>query len=200
MKHELKKSVKDYVESQELSSQQLEGLTSLINARYEKRNRQRRYAITGLAAVIVLAVTLSLFWGFNVNQSQVSQLIAEEVAYNHLKMKPLEVSGNSLQDIRTYFKKLDFALTNSSFVASNNLQLMGGRYCSIQGEAAAQLHMQDEATGAMQIIYQAPYNKALFRDLPNLQEGQQPVRHFVNGIGVDVWVEKGILFARSFNQ
>ena len=80
------------------------------------------------------------------------------------------------------------------------MQLIGGRYCSIQGETAAQLRMQDKATGDIQIVYQAPYNKELFRELPKLQEGQDPVRHYVNGIGVDVWVEKGILFARSFDQ
>ena len=62
------------------------------------------------------------------------------------------------------------------------------------------VQMRDEKTGITQIVYQAPYDKDMFTELPNLQEGQQPVRKFVNGIAVDIWVEKGVLFARSFYQ
>jgi hypothetical protein len=201
MKQQLKKAVKDYVESHELSSEQLQGLTKTINARHEDDGRKNIFKVRAITAVLVLSIALGIFWSFGVdNKTNVSQLIAEEVSYNHLKMKPMEVSSNSLNDVRGYFSKLEFSLAPSQFVANQNLKLIGGRYCSIQGETAAQLRMQDEATGRIQIIYQAPYNKELFRDLPKLQEGQDPVRHFVNGIGVDVWVEKGILFARSFDQ
>jgi hypothetical protein len=201
MKQELKKAVKGYVESQQLSNEQLQGLTQIINAKYENNQRKIIVKARAIAAVLMLSVALGIFWIFSVNnQIDVSQLIAEEVSYNHLKMKPMEVSSTSLNDVRAYFSKLEFSLSQSTFVASNNLQLIGGRYCSIQGETAAQLRMQDKTTGNIQVVYQAPYNKELFRDLPKLQEGQVPIRHFVNGIGVDIWVEKGILFARSFDQ
>ena len=49
-----------------------------------------------------------------------------------------------------------------------------------------QKRMQDETSGEMQIVYQAPFNKELFHDLPKLQEGLAQVRHFINGIAVDV--------------
>jgi hypothetical protein len=201
MKQQLKKAVKDYVESQHLSNEQLQDLTKIISAKHENHKRKSLVKTRVIAVVLVLSVALGMFWGLGVNhQADVSQLIAEEVSYNHLKMKPMEVSSTSLNEVRAYFSKLDFSLSQSQFVANNNLQLIGGRYCSIQGETAAQLRMQDKVTGNIQIVYQAPYDKELFRELPDLQEGQEPVRHFVNGIGVDVWVEKGILFARSFDQ
>ena len=85
-------------------------------------------------------------------------------------------------------------------MGSNNLELLGGRYCSIQGVTAAQLRMKQGESEDVQIVYQAPYDKELFKDLPNLQEGHEPVRHYVNGVVVDVWVENGILYARSFKQ
>ena len=201
MKQELNKAVKGYVESQQLSNEQLQDLTQMLNARLEKNKPNSFVTTRAIASVLVLSLALGMFWGFGVNhQADVSQLIAEEVSYNHLKMKPMEVSSTSLNDVRAYFSKLEFSLSPSEFVAKNNLQLIGGRYCSIQGETAAQLRMQDKETGNIQVVYQAPYDKELFRKLPKLQEGQDPVRHFVNGIGVDVWVEKGILFARSFDQ
>lgn len=201
MKHELKKSVKDYVESQQLSNEQLETLTKLINSRHAKSSRNKEFKLRAIAAALVVSIALGMFWGIGArNQTNVSQLIAEEVAHNHLKMKPMEVSSGSLNEVRAYFSKLDFSLSRSNFVVNNNLQLIGGRYCSIQGETAAQLRMKDITTGDIQIFYQAPYNKDMFRDLPKLRQGQEPVRHYVNGIGVDVWVEKGLLFARSFDQ
>ncbi len=200
MKQELRKVVKGYVESQELNSDQLHSLTKLINTHGEKNNQNKLVKFRVIAAVIVVSIALGLFWGYGINtQANVSQSIAEEVAHNHLKMKPMEVSSTSLSDVRRYFNKLDFSLSQSKFVANTSLQLIGGRYCSILGETAAQLRMTDEATGNMQIIYQAPYDQELFRELPSLEKGQDPVRHYVNGISVDVWVEKGILFARSFN-
>ncbi len=201
MKNGLKNSVKDFIESQELNGEQLDNLTRLINSKQEKQLKEKRFKFRAIAAVLIAVVSASAYLGFiENNNTNIPQLIAEEVAHNHLKMKPLEVSGGSLNDVRVYFEKLDFALTHSSYVANNNLQLLGGRYCSIQGETAAQLHMRDEKTGATQIVYQAPYDKEMFAELPDLQEGQMPVRRFVNGIAVDVWVEKGVLFARSFNQ
>lgn len=200
MKQNLKKSVQDHVESQQLTNEQLQSLTQMINSNNQPP-QSVRIKFKVIAAVLVLSLTLGIFFGFEMNyRSDVSQLIAEEVSINHLKMKPVEVSSNSINDVRAYFSQLDFSLSQSRFVEDNHLQLIGGRYCSIQGESAAQLRMRDKKTGNIQIVYQAPYNKKLFRELPKLKEGSKPVRHFVNGIGVDVWVEKGILFARSFEQ
>lgn len=201
MNDELKQSVQDYLQSKQLTDTQLAELETRMQAAASKKSSSASLLKFNMAAVVlIIALVSSLFWGLSIdNRANVAELIAEEVAYNHLKLKPMEVSSNSLNDVRNYFSKLDFSLSESKFVADEGLKLLGGRYCSIQGEAAAQLHMQDKNTGDIQMVYQAPYNKELFRDLPKLQEGQVPVRHFVNGIAVDVWVEKGILFARSFN-
>ena len=200
MKQALKNSVKNYVDEQELNDEQLDGLLQLMNAKQKKNKHTNVAKFRAVAAVLVLSIALGLFWGVDkYKQANISQSIAEEVSYNHLRMKPMEVSSHSLDEVRAYFTNLNFSLTPSRFVADSKLQLIGGRYCSILGETAAQLRMQDQVTGNIQIVYQAPYNKSMFRDLPKLQEGQEPVRHFVNGIGVDVWVEKGILFARSFD-
>tara|TARA_R110002049_G_scaffold124479_1_gene279942 strand:- start:26598 stop:27203 length:606 start_codon:yes stop_codon:yes gene_type:complete len=201
MKQKLKKTVNDFVESQQLNHKQLQELTKILNSRQENNKWTDSIRMGAVAVVFLLVMVLGIFWSiWEHNHADVSQLIAEEVSYNHLKMKPMEVASTSLNDMRDYFNELDFSLSQSQFVINNNLQLVGGRYCSIQGETAAQLRMKDALTGNIQIVYQAPYNKELFRELPNLQEGQEPVRHFVNGIGVDIWVEKGILFARSFDQ
>jgi len=201
MNDELKQSVHDYLESKQLTHAQLAELENRMQASASKSSSTSLLKFNIVAVVLVIALVSSLFWGLSIdNRAGVAELIAEEVAYNHLKLKPMEVSSSSLNDMRSYFSELDFSLSQSKYIVDKGLKLVGGRYCSIQGEAAAQLRMQDENTGDMQIVYQAPYNKELFQDLPKLHEGQAPVRHFVNGIAVDVWVEKGILFARSYNH
>ena len=204
MKDGLKKSVQSYIGSKQLSPEQLEDLDKLVNTNLnvsrQKSSSKSLFKVNAFVALLVVAIVFSIFWGLRVNdKGDVAVLIAEEVAYNHLKMKPMEISSSSLNDLRQYFSKLDFSLSHSQFVTDNHLKLIGGRYCSIQGESAAQLHMQNELTGDIQIVYQAPYNKELFQDLPKLYDGQPPVRHYVNGIAVDIWVDKGILFARSLN-
>lgn len=201
MRHDLKNSVKAYVESKQLNDEQMDSLLSMVNAPAEPAPRSVR-AMAPIAAVLaVIVVAAGLLWNANFKQqSQVSLLIAEEVVQNHLKMKPLEVTSHSLHDMRAYFNQLDFSLRDSKLIATSDLQLLGGRYCTIQGFTAAQLRLQHNETGDLETLYQAPYDAELFKELPNLQEGQTPVRHYINGIGVDVWVDKGILFARTFSD
>ena len=201
MKRDLKNSVKSYVESKQLSEEQLDSLLNMVNAQKEATPKRSRPMLRMAAVMASILIAAGLLWNIGFKQTpEISILIAEEVVHNHLKMKPLEVSSHSLHDMRAYFNKLDFALRDSSLITSGNLQLLGGRYCSIQGFTAAQLRMQDQETGELEILYEAPYNKDLFKGLPNLQEGQTPIRHYINGIGVDIWVDKGILFARTFTD
>lgn len=201
MKHDLKNSVKSYVESRQLSEEQLDSLLGMVNTQKEVKPKRSRPMLRIAVVMASILIAAGVLWNIGIKQQpEVSILIAEEVVHNHLKMKPLEVNSHSMQDMRAYFSKLDFALRGSSLIASGNLQLLGGRYCSIQGVTAAQLRLQDQQTGELETLYEAPYNNELFQELPDLQKGQTPKRHYINGIGVDIWVDKGILFARTFSD
>lgn len=196
MKDELKKSLTGFIESKKLNREQLNDLDMLINTLDQKSSRAGLRKYNMLAAMLLVVMIFSVIWN-SLNRINTVELIAEEVAYNHLKMKPMEVHGNSLSDMREYFSELEFNLSPSKFAAQNGLKLIGGRYCSIQGESAAQLRLQDTTTGDIQMIYQAPYNKDVFRKLPKADDVQQPHRYLINGIEVEVWAENGVLFARS---
>ena len=201
MKRDLKNSVKSYVESKQLSEEQLNSLLGMVNAQKGTTPKPGWKTLRMVAVLASILIAAGLLWNVGFKQSsEISILIAEEVVRNHLKMKPLEVSSHSMDDMRAYFTELDFALRGSSLITSRNLQLLGGRYCSIQGVSAAQLRLQDQKTGVLETLYEAPYSSDLFKELPNLQEGQTPKRHYINGIGVDIWVDKGILFARTFSD
>lgn len=201
MKNDLKNSVKAYIESRQLNDEQMDNLLNMVNVHAEPAPKSRQTKTFVAAALALMVVAAGLLWNAGLKQqTQVSLLIAEEVVKNHLKMKPLEITSHSMHDMRAYFNQLDFSLRDSSLIAKSDLQLLGGRYCSIQGFTAAQLRLKHNKTGELETLYQAPYDSELFKELPNLQEGQAPVRHYINGIGVDVWVDKGILFARTFSD
>lgn len=91
--------------------------------------------------------------------------------------------------------KLDFMPVESALLKGSTKSLIGGRYCSIQGITAAQLRLKDNETGQVQSLYQTVYDKKVFYDLPVLKEKQKPITVYSKGLAVDIWVEKGILFA-----
>lgn len=122
--------------------------------------------------------------------------IADEVARNHVKMKPLEVQTQQLSQLRDYFTQLDFTLVNSSLLNSSDSKMLGGRYCSIQGLTAAQIRFT--ANDKQHItLYEVQYDPNRYGVLPILERGQQPTELVVRGVAVSIWVEKGLLMATA---
>jgi len=194
---DLKQAVNKKLDEHELSSKQLYNLHGLLNNQQTNKNtiKQRPwYLVVATAMVAVMAVFLITT---SPNKSvEMPQLIAGEVVRNHLKLKPLEVSTDSLIDIRKYFNKLKF-----SPIASLNINdtstLIGGRYCSLQGYKAAQLRIASMKSGNVDTVYQAPYIRDTFGELPDIGQNDMPIVVYERGIKVSIWVEKDILFART---
>ncbi|MGS0682206.1 hypothetical protein ACVBIL_13700 [Shewanella sp. 125m-7] len=126
--------------------------------------------------------------------NSISWKIADEVAKNHIKMKPLEVETGQLPELRGYFTELDFIIVNSSRFAASH-QMLGGRYCSILGEAAAQLRFTNK--GQAFTLYEVLYDPLRHGDIPRLEAGEQPIEVLVRGVAVSIWLEKGLLMATA---
>jgi len=197
MKKPLKQQLNQYFRQVELSGPQLTELESLINLPIEAESRRSRSYGRNLAAVgmfFVAVVTLFMMSQFPWDASKdMPQRIAEEVVKNHLKLKPLEVKAETINAIRGYFSKLDFMPVESSMLAGKGMQLIGGRYCSLQGITAAQLRMKQGRN--LQTLYQTQYLPDVFGQLPKLEKGEAPLIVYAKGIKVKIWVEKGLLFA-----
>lgn len=201
MKTPLKAAVKTRVQAVRLDSARLSVLQELQNryTRQEPRQDHGRhfwYAMAGVAATLLVAVTL-LFTHYGVvpeNDTLVAE-IAAEVVKNHLKLKPLEVQTDSLEGIRDYFTRLEFQPVASTYLKDIGLELLGGRYCSLQNVTAAQLRFSKVGTDSVHTLYQVGYDPEIFRQLPDFDQGETPVSTYANGIKVTIWVEKGLLFA-----
>jgi hypothetical protein len=195
MNKPLKQSVQDHLETYSLSEDQLSKLESLTEQ--NKPVTKQRVSIYPFAMIGAVATFMLVFFltPYLQNQSGIQEKIAMEVVANHIKLKPLEIETSSIEGIRSYFKKLDFVPVNSQLVSQLGLELIGGRYCSLQGNIAAQLRVRKPGNNSVQTLYQTEYRKDVFENMPILEEGDKPVDIYVKGVKVTIWVEKGLLFA-----
>ena len=200
MNRPLKQAVRDHFEQHALSTNQLEHLEAMVDVnapgaagrRLSMRPLIGWSAVTAIAALLAIIVLLPPEPFENI---PMTERIALEVARNHIKLKPLDVETDSMDGIRNYFTDLEFALVESRLLASSRLELLGGRYCSIQSVPAAQLRVTVPNSNKLQTLYQTEYRKDVFGPLPVLENGDAPIIVNVKGLSVHIWVEKGLLFA-----
>lgn len=193
MKRPLRDVAKDQFTEQDLSPSKIAEIEQLMEhyAPPKSHSNKLRYVIPTLAACVVLLSLTYFVHGLLFNRYiNVSEAIASEVARNHIKMKPLEVSTHLLPEARRFFNNLDFSITGSSMVANELLQ--GGRYCSIQGVTAAQLRYEDQ-NGDQLTLYEVEYDPRIFGKQPNIDQGMEPDTLLLKGLEVRIWVEKGLL-------
>lgn len=204
MKRPLKQAVGDHFGQHKLTEQRLKQLETMMTDGAPKQatansSQTRRHALQWSIAIaasmlVALAAVLQSDW-LGGNKPMV-QRIALEVARNHISLKPMDVSTDSMNGIRDYFADLDFVPVESTLLPAATLKLLGGRYCSIQSVPAAQLRMVPTSSDdAVQTFYQTEYREDVFGPLPTVEDGDVPVRISVKGIDVDIWVEKGLLLA-----
>lgn len=191
-KGNLKHIVREHVDKRSLSDNQLDSLMQLQKQKNKKSFVQTRWV--AVAAVVFLAISNVFYSGLSSNL-ELDQRIGSEVAKNHINLKPLEIKTSSIREIGQFLTELDFVPVESSLLKGVAKNLIGGRYCSIQGITAAQLRLKDSKTGQIQSLYQTIYDEKTFSGLPLLKENQKPITVYSKGLAVDIWVEKGILFA-----
>ena len=197
----LKEGIQKQVDTIELTNNQFDELIRMQNTFANKRSYGKRPIITkiaGIAASVILAFVVGIF--YSNQQSTMGEKIAYEVSKNHLKLKPIEVSSNQLNDLREYFTMLDFNLVHTNILSDPNWELLGARYCTIQGHTAAQLRLKNKLTGNIETLYQAPYYAKQFNNIPTKEANQSPLEEYAKGMSVKIWVEKDVLFALTNNN
>lgn len=194
MKTPLRQAVRQHLDSQRLSESGLQRLQQLMRARPVAGRRKPLYW-AAFASVLLLAagVSLSFLWQGH-HGGDIAQRIADEVALNHLKLRPLDAEADQMPTLAAYFTRLDFAVRDSSLISeAGGTRLLGGRYCSVLAVPAAQLRLQ-RAPGHVLTLYEAAYDPQAFPNLPNLDQGEPPLVRYARGIRVAIWIEKGLLF------
>ena len=207
MKKPLKQAIQESIDSISLDEQQLDKLMQMqqangmsercTNSSHFSANKPWYVAIAAMIMVFVLGTVVVMQYFQTASSDLLIQKIANEVAGNHLQMKPMEVQTTAINDVQNYFTKLDFLPQSSKLIDSNNkIVLAGGRYCSIQGSTAAQLRFKDKLGGYV-TLFETHYNPELFKQLPTIEAGEKPLVAYAKGIKVKLWQERGLLMVST---
>lgn len=189
MKASLKKELNSFYRSTNLSKSQLNELMNLQNGKAPQKIQWNLFLAPMVAACVAF-----LFVMIKQSELPVFDQIVAEVAHNHHKNMDPEILSNDLADIQKTLKHLDFTLVASQNFDSDQWTLIGGRYCSIQGKTAAQLKLQNTKDASFYTLYQVPLSTDWNPEM--LKNGLKEI----DGIVVQTWVEKGLLFALAGPQ
>lgn len=172
MSNDLKIALREHFDQQELSPEDLQRIRKSASRRFP------HWGIMALAAAVLLSV------GWFMARPGLVERVSNEIVYNHLKDMPVEFTAGRMEVLRKSLPKLAFHPIHSQYTRS--WKLRGGRYCSIQGEIAAQL--QFESAGKDRItVYQAP--------LPNEWQERNGLinQRTTRGVSVHLYAEDGLL-------
>lgn len=186
--------VRSYYSKQELSEQRAQAV--LAAARRQQAAKRRRWY--GVAAIVVMSVTVATLLIATFEKSALGDRVAAEVAMGHYKDLEVEVAASSYDELGRALDKLQFALAEPSRwggiadgAGKTSYELVGGRYCSIQAQLAALLKVRD-ADGRSATLYVTELSPEL-SSLPGTSRT-------LDGIEVDVWAEQDLLFALARRQ
>ena len=198
-KKPIKQAVRERFEDARLDEAQLEALRRPVYHAPAGRPVRASWLLAGGVFAAVLTLVSFFYtaqWYRAGSENRLLVSIAEEVATNHLKLKPLEVEGRELGPVLAYFDQLDFQLVQSPRLGGSGEVLLGGRYCSLQGVTAAQLRYR-APDGSLSTWYEGTLPGGQLAALPDLGSGETPARFLVRGVDVSLWREHGLVFAAA---
>lgn len=185
------KLVKEYYQRKTLSPESMARMLAVTD-RAEKNKqkvsfwRQRWFLQRNLslaASLIIAVLLIPLLWE---NESYLLADVAQEVALNHNKQIASEYVDDNYQSLANMMTKLDFELSFPTRLYDMGYQVIGARYCSIQGEIAAQIKLLNNE-GDLVTLYQTRLNDELV--LLNEQS------YTADNVAVHNWQEENSFFS-----
>lgn len=177
---DLKSKIKKHYKTQKLSDHQLE---SLENMQIEGKTIN----LFNIGLPVVATLVFVLMFIFYPSNNTLNK-IADEVINNHHKNLPSEYLVDHMVDLNQRLVKLDFKVQESHKLA--NYEVLGGRYCSIQGNTAAQIKLKNN--GITSTLYQSDFTK--------VDKKKLPFKIIKDGVEVTIWLEGDLLFAKATNK
>ncbi len=205
-KKPLREALREQFQEQRLDSAQLDALRARLDAAAASaavmgpapaRQPERRRFLA-LAASVTAAGAVG-YWGlFGLtafrNTSNL-QTLADEIAYNHLYDKPLDVASASLGELREAFAGVGFLLQEVPFELPAGAELFGARHCSIASVPAVMLRYRvgTDVVG----VCQARFDPARHRGVPDMQVAAAPATAMARGLKVSLCHDRGVLMAMA---
>lgn len=195
--------IKHFYEKQALSSEMLTRLSALQKNQHETAPQEllaipekkflHSHRRVALAASLVLMLITGIQFGyiFKATEDDLILRVSQEVELNHNKQLATEFVTNSYSTLATTMNKLDFKLTAPKHLSRTSYQLLGARYCSIQGQIAAQLKLLN-SQGDNMTLYVTRIND----ELASLNNKNQ----LREGLLIQNWHENELFFSLATPQ
>ena len=179
--------VKDYYARQTPRAEKLDQWLAQHDAVEQAGTLSRWRLPRGIAAAVALIAVLAsaLAWRTMIAPDWAA-LAAREVALNHRKHLAPEFEASDYDALRAAMGKLDFVLLAPQRLSEPGLRITGARYCSIQGNLAAQIKLRD-ARGREYTLYQTHLKPD--SDFANERE------YVIDGVRIRQWQEGGLFLA-----
>ncbi len=184
----IEQQIKGFYNSKSLSDEQLE----LIKSQTHKKNNRLisiRKIMKYAAVILFFIITTFIYVQNKNNQNFILQEFANEIAFNHQKQLPSEIKTNNILELKNKMSKLNFDLYLPQKITSN-LQLKGGRYCSVDNRIAAQLKFENKQ-GEIVTCY-------IFKKEEKFDINQKIEKN--KNIEVDIWDDGTLIFALAYNK
>ncbi len=197
----LKDALKEKLTHTSLSEDQLQHLRQLEQAHSKTRTESSDISrplttpipvkwFVAFAAVFLLGlfiVSYERLW--IMPEQQLFASITKEIRTNHLYDKPMDYVSGSAKELFAQFDRLDFQPLMSSMVDSS-WTLLGARYCTLQGQIALLVKLQDPFGNRM--TYYLTKETSIFSNIPKIVE---PYIDTHSGLSVKLWKQEGLIAA-----
>ncbi len=159
--------------------QRLRALASSVSGRL-----QHPLIRTGLAVAMIAVVAQLMHYSGTVKERAASTF--REIAMNHGTRLELEYYGKNLTSLDDSMQQLPFTLVLPDSV-SEDVELIGARYCTLVGNLAAHVKFEDKASGKSLSLFVTGSTGEL--------ERIQGRSDSINGVDVELWQEGGLFYA-----
>lgn len=185
MKRPLQEIAKTLFKKFSLSEDQFKVLEEMQEEVVPQKKWRRPFS-WAMVFVLIAGVSIGYLWKNHPASLNLSKL-PQEIVYHHNKKIEPEIQTNSISELRSFLTKLDFNLVESKFLPSNEWELLGGRYCSLQGRLAAQIKIRNKTSQKIYTLYQLAIPE-------HLKSMDRAFENYVDGVKVKIWREQGLLF------
>jgi hypothetical protein len=155
----LDQALRDYYGSQSLSADSVEHILAAAKIVRPPPWRQPAWIAAAAASLLLLCAIGALVQR---TPPGITNLVAAEVAENHRKHLEPEVRASDFAAIQKSLPRLDFSIAPIQPGMLAGLTVQEGRYCSVQGQLAAQIALRD-GNGNPCTIYVVPLTESLAR-------------------------------------
>jgi len=199
----LRELLKAQFEEQSLDSNQLAALRARLQptagesagggAAAVDPGRRRLFAVAASVAAAGAVGYWGLFGLRAFRDTSNLDALADEIAFNQLMEKPLDVRSGSMDELRSAFANVGFMLQPAPMALPADAELIGGRHCSIASVPAVALRCRSD--NGFVGMCQARFDPARHRGVPSRADGEALAVRSARGCSVSLCHDHGVLMA-----